>query len=149
MQPRKPRKIRAPIFNKKMIVTSILQGIIALAVCLLAFGLGLGYGFSAEKARAFTFATLIATNITLILTNRSWSQSLFSKIREQFNLTLTMVISLTLGFAIIALYLEFAMRLFKFDHLSMWQVLIAILLGSIAAFWFEIFKKFRFYKTSN
>ncbi len=146
---RPPRRINEPIFSKKMLIISVLQGVIALFICLVAFKLCLDYGFSEQKARAFTFAVVIASNISLILTNLSWSQSILSKMKEKINLSLIIVIALTASFAIFAIYVDKATRLFKFEHLSFLQIMLAVLLGSFVALWFEFLKKLKFKLINN
>lgn len=136
-----PRKITEPIFSRKLILISLLQGLSALILTLLAFKLSLNAEFSVDKARAFTFTVLITTNISLILTNRTWSQSIIAKIRDKRNNALSLVLLLTATFALFAIYNDKAANIFKFTHLSFIEIILGIIIGSFVALWFELFKK--------
>ncbi len=76
----KPHAASAPLFGRHEIVFGALQGIVALVAVLGAFGTALAAGESGDAARAIAFVTLVATNIFLVLTNRSWTHSLIESL---------------------------------------------------------------------
>ncbi len=76
----KPHAASAPLFGRHEIVFGALQGIVALVAVLGAFGTALAAGTSGDAARAIAFVTLVATNIFLVLTNRSWTHSLIESL---------------------------------------------------------------------
>lgn len=141
-----PRPIGTPIFNSRMIIFSMLQGIAALVVTVLACYFCLHSGFSEDKTRAFTFAVLIATDMSLILVNRSWSQSIITKLRSASNSYLFSIMGVTIAAVLIALNFEIISRFFQFGNLAAFEIILAFVIGSLVAIWFEILKKMKFLK---
>ena len=80
---RPPRDPQEPLFGRRLILLSILQGVFVLALLVAIYGRTLFLGQSAARARALTFTTLILANLTLILTNRSWSSSLIETMHRK------------------------------------------------------------------
>jgi Ca2+-transporting ATPase len=73
---RPPRRPQEPLFGRRMLWVSSLQGIVVLAFVLLIFVVALTLDRGEQWARALSFATLVLANLTLILTNRSWTRTL-------------------------------------------------------------------------
>ncbi len=77
-----PRKKDEGLFTRSTFVLCLLQGfvvlIVVLAVYLYAFSRGLGE----TEVRVMTFTTIVIANLCLILTNRSWSETIFSTLRS-------------------------------------------------------------------
>ena len=74
---RPPRDPSRPLFDRTTVLISILQGLSVLAVVLTVFLLGWKLGGDVDNARALAFATLVVANLGLILTNRSWTRTIF------------------------------------------------------------------------
>jgi Ca2+-transporting ATPase len=79
---RRPRPPAAPLFSRRLIAWSLLQG-----ACMLALILGLGAaarwnGMADQDVRAVCFVSLVLTNVALILLNRSFGWSLWEAIRR-------------------------------------------------------------------
>src|SRR5574344_353904 len=68
---RPPRNPKEPLFGKRTLFLSVLQGTFALLMVLLMFKLFLRLGQSETAAKTAAFVTLIIGNISLILVNRS------------------------------------------------------------------------------
>ena len=75
------RNSKEPLFGKKLIGISILQGLSVLRSSLQFFYRSLT-GPGEQDARALTFGTLIIANLCLIMTNVSWSRTIFSTLRS-------------------------------------------------------------------
>ena len=71
---RPPRDPRAPLFGRRVLGVSMLQGASVLVVVLAVYVLALRLGQAEAEARALTFATFLVANLALIFTNRSWSR---------------------------------------------------------------------------
>lgn len=75
--PRNPRNLREPLFSRKMLFLSLMQGFIVLGVVPGVFWLAISRGEGEQELRALTFTTLMISNLGLILINRSWSRTFF------------------------------------------------------------------------
>ena len=73
---RRPRDPKKPLFSRRSLALSFLQGFIVLAIVLAVYATSLYRGQGEAEARALTFTTLIVANLGLILTNRSWSRTI-------------------------------------------------------------------------
>ncbi|MGB9176403.1 MAG: cation-translocating P-type ATPase, partial [Methanoregula sp.] len=78
---RRPRRKDEGIFTRRTLVLSLLQGFVVLAVVLAVYWCALFRGLSEAEVRALTFTTIVIANLCLILTNRSWSDTIFTSLR--------------------------------------------------------------------
>ena len=78
---RPPRKKDEGIFTRRTLVLSLLQGFVVLAVTLVIYWSALSRGLEESEVRALTFATIVVANLCLILTNRSWSDTIITSLR--------------------------------------------------------------------
>jgi Ca2+-transporting ATPase len=115
---RPPRDPHEPLFGRQLALLSILQGVFVLVLLVTIYGWTLFLGQPASRARALTFTTLILANLTLILTNRSWSSSLIETMRRK-NLALWIILCSAPLFLGLALYLPWLRGLFQFAPLSL------------------------------
>ena len=136
---RPPRKIDESFFGAKKIIFSCLQGLSVLVIALGVYLIGLRLGMDAREVRAMTFVTLIVSNIAIILTNRSWSDNLFTIIATP-NKAVLWVIGGAIFFLILILNIPFFLDLFQFSKLSVINLLISSSAGLISIAWFEIYK---------
>src|SRR5262249_33205961 len=75
---RPPRRAAEPLFDRRTVVLSFVQG---LGILLVTFGVlcwALVSGLPEQDARALTFATLVIADLGLILANPSRSRSIFA-----------------------------------------------------------------------
>src|SRR5690606_16879555 len=124
---RPPRSKTAPLFDRRMLVVALLQGASVLAVSLALYVLAGGNGDA--HARTLAFTSLMSGNLALIVTNRSWRVSLFS--RERHNRTATGVV---LGaFAVLVAIVTIAplRGFFAFAPLAGWELALALASGFI------------------
>jgi P-type Ca2+ transporter type 2C len=136
---RPPRSSSQPLFSRQMLSLSFLQGLFSLVVVLIVFKVSLMLGQTEGQARALTFVSLVATNIALILTNRSWSKHIFSSLMI-FNKSLAWVIASVVLCLSLVLYVPFLKHIFSFAAISPISILIATIGGLISIAWFEIIK---------
>ncbi|MFA5054534.1 MAG: cation-translocating P-type ATPase, partial [Parcubacteria group bacterium] len=115
---RPPRDPSVSILNKRLFLISLLQGIAILAVVLAVFGGNYFYNGETElHARTLTFATLILTNLGLILSMRSHTRSLFESLRTP-NPATWWVVGSAFAVLIALLSVPFLRSLFRFSALS-------------------------------
>jgi Ca2+-transporting ATPase len=136
---RPPRSLAEPLFGRKTIVFSLLQGIGVLLVVLAVYVTAIYRGQGALDARALSFTTLIIANLGLILTNRSWSRTILQTISSP-NEALWWVVGGALAFLGIVLYLPFLRQLFHFSKLHPFDLIICLTAGAVSILWFEVFK---------
>lgn len=139
---RPPKDINEPFFGAKKIITSCLQGVSIMILVFLVYFYGYSKGMLTEEIRTLSFVTLIAGNIAVILSNRSWSKNIFQIIVSP-NKTVKYVIGGAVLFLIIILNVPFLLNLFQFSMISITEGLICAALGFASIIWFEIYKVFK------
>jgi len=136
---RGPRDPHEPLLGARLLWSSFLQGMVVLVSVALLYYFVLQLGFADERARAMAFATLVLGNAALILSNRSQSRSIVATLRMP-NRALWWVVGGALGGLAIALYVPPIERIFKFDALSVSDLLLCTLAASAGVVWSEILK---------
>ena len=136
---RPPRNPKQPLFNKRMINMSLLQGFSVLGVVLAVFIISRYMNKTAELARALTFTTLIFANLGLIMVNRSWSRTILSTLRVP-NTAFWWVSSAAVVLLALVLYVPFLEAIFKFASPNAGELLICFALGTSGALWFGFVK---------
>jgi Ca2+-transporting ATPase len=138
---RPPRNPQEPLFSLKATGLALLQGITALAACLVVYLLARpGHGHDA--ARALTFAALVTSFLAIILANRSWSQSILGSLRNP-NPALWWVLGGAVACLALVLIWPVAQRLFHFAPVQGLDLLLACLAGFASILWFELYKVLR------
>lgn len=138
---RPPRDPKAPLFGRRVLALSGLQGAVVLGVVLGVYAFALSHAEPEPHARALTFATLIIADLSLIFTNRSWSRTIAGSLSTP-NRWLWWVTFATVGFLTIAIYAPPVARLFSFSALHATDVAAATAAGALSIGWFEVLKKF-------
>ena len=137
---RKPRDPKLPLFSGRMLFLSILQGVSSLAVVCGVYFLALNiFGENSGgiiEARTLAFVTLIVSNLSLILTNRSWEMSMITSFKRK-NTALLGVAGFAIGFLALVLYVPALRTLFHFSYLHPSDLLITLVAGVGTVAWFE------------
>lgn len=135
----KPRKLTTKFFSFHELAVSITQGLV------ISFGLmgilycSILYPFSEEIARTMIFTSLLISNIFLTYTGRSEKFSVFTTLRYRNNL-LYSITFITILILILSLTFEPVMKIFNFDSISIYQILICLLVSFVSVFWIELYK---------
>lgn len=137
---RKPRKIDDPILSKKMIWSSLVQGIGVLVINLTMYIFALGL-MPEDKARTFAFTSLIVSNLMLIYSSRSTSLPI-TKLLTIPNKILIWITGITLLILLLTIYLPFFANLLHFSPLTKNQLLSSLIGPSLCILWFETVKLF-------
>lgn len=138
---RPPRSRKERLFNRRMVGLSLLQGAGVLGIVLAIFAVALHLGHEESDARALTFTTLVIANLTLILTNRSWSRNMGSILKAR-NPAMWWVIGGTLLFLALVLYTPVLRALFHFSILHPDDIVLCVAAGMLSVAWFEALKWF-------
>ena len=138
---RPPRDPKEPLFSKRVLLLSTLQGLNVLVMLLTIFGVCLARGQGELDARTLAFTTLIIANLGLMMTNRSWT-STFGKIHRTPNAALWWVTGGTVVFLGLVLTIPFLREIFRFSVIHPVDVVICVSAGILSVVWFELFKMF-------
>jgi Ca2+-transporting ATPase len=138
---RPPRDRKEPLFNRRTIVLSLMQGIAVLIVTLTIYGFTLNQGRGELEARSLAFVTLVIANLGLILSNRFWSKNILSSMRYK-NTALFIIVAATLTILTLVIYVPFLRDLFRFGTLHPNELAICFGAGVACILWFEAVKYF-------
>jgi Ca2+-transporting ATPase len=138
---RPPKDINEPFFGAGKIWLSCSQGIGILIMVFAVYYFGLRMNYSEMEVRALAFTTLIASNIAVILSNRSWTRNIFQIIVTP-NKTVKYVVGGAAFFLILVLNVPFLLKLFQFEKISLIESLACVALGFSSIIWFEMYKVF-------
>ncbi len=136
---RPPRRASDRLFGASTLFASLAQGVAVLLVVTGVFALALRSGYGEEKARALSFTTLIVANLGLIWANRSWSETIFSRLFSP-NWALWLVNGGAALFLGCALYVPALREVFRFSALSARDVAVCVAFGVASTVWFELVK---------
>jgi Ca2+-transporting ATPase len=139
---RPPRDLHEPLFNRKRIISSLIQGASILFMVLFVYFYTLNRGASAEVIRTVTFSTLVFLNLLLIITNLSWSRHLLSVFRSH-NRSLYLVILVASGLLLLLLYVPSLRHLFHFAEITVPELILGIGVSFFSVLWFEFLKIIR------
>ncbi len=135
---RPPRDPRAPMFGRRVLGVSMLQGASVLVVVLAVYVLALRLGQAEAEARALTFATFLFSNLALIFTNRSWSRVIVSSSLK--DATLWAVTGGALLFLALVIYVPPLASLFRFAPLGALDLAFCFIAAALSITWFEVVK---------
>ena len=137
---RPPRDPQQRLFGLRSLGVSLIQGAIGLAVLLLVFWGSPWLGHSDDESRrALVFVTLVVANLFLILTNRSWSRTIVSMLKQP-NPALWWVVGGTALLLTLVLTVPFLRELFHFLPLDLGDALLGVACGVASISWFELLK---------
>lgn len=136
---RPPKNISEPFFGARKIWLSCMQGVAILLIVFAVYFFGLKLGYSEAEDRALAFTTLIAANIAVILSNRSWTTNIF-RIISTSNRTVKWVAGGAAVFLTIVLKVPFLLDLFQFEEISFIEAATCVTLGFSSIVWFELYK---------
>lgn len=135
---RPPRRPTDRPFSRRTVGFALLQGLSVLAVCLSIVWLTRP-SHGPEAARALSFATLVASFVTVILVNRSWTHSLVSMLRVP-NPALWWVLAGAGLLLTAVLSVPSLQRLFGFAPLHATDLALSLLAGAGCLLWFDLAK---------
>jgi P-type Ca2+ transporter type 2C len=135
---RKPRSINEQLFNRTTLIKCIFQGGITLLSTILVY-MYVRDSHTDTTARALAFLTLVVCNLGMILTNRSFTRSCISMLREK-NEAFKWVISGTSIVMLLILTVPFLKNLFQFGQISLLDLLLAFSGGIAAVLLMEVLK---------
>ena len=145
---RPPRDRKEPLFSRRTIVLSLLQGTAVLLVTLAIYGIAWEQGRGELEARSLAFTTLVIANLGLILSNRVWSKNIISSMRNK-NTALYIIVAATLALLALVFSVPFLRTLFNFGPLHVNDMALCFGAGAACIIWFELVKFFSRPKTQT
>lgn len=136
---RPPRNPKEPLFGRKMILASLMQGSLLFLACLAVVYFSFLQGASENTARTLAFATIVTGNLALILVNRSWHESMLATLKRH-NIALWAVILGAGIFLGLAIWLPLFHTLFHFTIVTASQLVLCITAGLASVLWIELLK---------
>jgi len=136
---RPPRSPSERLFSGRMVFSAVLQGLFVLALVLGVFIIARTNGHSDGNARGLTFTALVIANLGIILTNLSWSRSIWQMLLVR-NRALWWVSGGAAMFLTLALTVPWVRTLFHFDALHRSDLLICAVVGAASVLWFEMLR---------
>lgn len=121
---------------------SLLQGLFISGLILFLYYSDMQASLSEEVIRTRAFAVLVFCNILLTLVNRSFYQPFWKTLLIP-NRVLWLMLSLTIGLLLLALYQPQVRGLFGFCRLEWQEVLFCFLMALPAVLWVELLKWYR------
>ncbi len=140
---RPPRPRQQKLFNRNLLIASLLEGSVLLIIVLALFGVALHAGYAVDAARALIFATLIAANIGLIFANRTRTAGFFAAAKTP-NPALRWVSIGAIGVMILVNSVPWLRNLFNFTAPDAIGWGIALCAGLLSVAIFEAIKYWRF-----
>ena len=139
---RKPRSINKRLFNREAAIVSFVQGAVVLLIVALIFFNAINSGLGEETARTMAFATIVMSNLALILTNRSWAHTIIGTFRKR-NKAFWWILIIALIALALVIYVPPLSALFRFSALSPGEVAICVGASLISIVWFEVYKEIK------
>ena len=138
----KPRHPEELLFDRKVLLHGLGQGIgLIILLSTLYFG-AQSWLISEDTLRSMMFTLLVLSSLALIYSNRSWRFVILSRDRQsnQYSRWITL---LTIGMLGIIITVPFIAHSFKFQPLTLTQIVICIGLGLCSLIWLEGLKWLR------
>jgi Ca2+-transporting ATPase len=139
---RPPRNLQERLFGRKNFALSLLQGTSMLVGVIIIFLYALYMGKGEIEARTLTFTTLVIANLTLIVANLSWSQSIIKTLHSE-NKTLRYMLIGAFSGLFLVLYVPPLRSLFRFSLLHVDDLLIVFATGILSIVWLRLLKSTR------
>ena len=136
---RPPRPPNEPLFSWRLLVWSVLQGALALALVATIYVIAFRRGMPENEARALAFFSLVTAIMALILVNRSFSASVLTAFRRP-NRVLWIVLAGVVSILALTLTWPIASALFRFGPLHADDLVLTLGAGAAVMVILEIAK---------
>ena len=134
---RPPRNPKQPLFGRRNILLSLMQGLTTFVIILVVFIVAgrLRHG-SPDERRTLVFVTLVFANLCLIFTNRSTTRTVIGTMRTP-NQAIWWVTGGAIALLAAVLYVPFLRGLFQFVTLHSLDLAVCFAAGLASILWFE------------
>jgi len=129
---RPPRSPDSPLFSRRLVIWSLLQGLVAFAFVAVIFVIAFRRGMPPDEVRALAFFSLVLAIVSLIFVNRSFKLSGAHVFRERNSALVLIVLGVSVTLSLTLLW-PAARRLFGFGTLHPDDL--SVTLGAGIAVW--------------
>lgn len=136
---RPPRRVQEPLFDRRTLVFSFLQGAGVLLVAAAVLARALLGGLPESDARVLTFVTLVVADLGLILANRNISGPTLAALRV-FNPALWLVVAGALALLVAAVASAALRDLFRFGELHFDDLAVVVIASATALLWLDVLR---------
>lgn len=137
---RKPRPVTASIFNRAEVALAFLQGFSVFIAVFSTFLAAQFQGLGDSETRTLSFATLMISNLALIMANRSRTLTIFGSAFSRRNRVLPWILLLGIGVLLTLIYVPFLSTAFDLTPLTLSQFLQVTLVAYAGVAWLDIVK---------
>jgi Ca2+-transporting ATPase len=138
---RLPRGKSKSLVGSREVMIGVLQGFSVLIVTFLVYWISLLNYDSEELSRSLTYATLLLSNLFLVISNRSQRLSIIASFKERNNPAILPISLLAAGILLALLNIPFLAESFDLEQLNFQQYVIVIFVSFASVSWYEIYKK--------
>ena len=139
---RPPRDPKRVLYGGWRLGLSLMQGASVLIVLLAILGIARAWGLGEGEARALAFVTLVVASFALVLTNRSWTESILATLGRR-NAALWWAVGATVAILGCVLAIPALRLLFRFEPLHADDLVLCLAAGVASIAWFETLKLVR------
>ncbi len=134
-----PRRLEEPLFDRRTLVFSILQGLGVLAVVFALYIYALRGGAGVDTARTAAFIALVLSNLMLIFANLGRQSGMISVLKEK-NRALRLVIFGAMSALTAILSIPLLRKLFHLSAVSAGELFLPLAAAALALLWLELLK---------
>ena len=135
-----PRRAGAPLFDRRVLTLSVLQGLSVLVAVAGVFLWAVFGDRDDATVRSITFATLVLSNLLLIVVNRSWRLPVWRLVVERRNPTLKWIVALGTGVLGLLLGVPGLRHVFGLGPVRLLDLAVAAAAAALGVVWFEAYK---------
>lgn len=135
---RPPRNPRERLFNRALLLPSLVQGLSIFLVLLGIYLISLMRGQGEADARALVFTTLIISNVMLIFMNRGSQRSLIRKMTSLRNHVAEWIALGSFVVLGLTLYVPSLRELYRFSTLHWDDLVLCLVLGVFGVLWLKL-----------
>lgn len=133
---RPPRPVTEPLFDRQLVLFSLLQGFGVLVLGMVVLARAVLGGLPEDDARVLTFVTLVIADLGLILTNRSKSRSTIASLWAH-NPALWLVVGVATSLLTVVVVMPGLRDLFRFGVLHPDDLAVVAVAGLLALLWLD------------
>jgi Ca2+-transporting ATPase len=138
-----PRAAGASMLDRRALTIAVGQGISSFVAVAAVYAWTVAGDEPAGTVRAATLATLVFSNLLLILTNRSWRLPIWRTFVERRNPTVPWILGGAAALLAVQLTVPGVRRAFGLGPVSLGQTAVALVAATAGVAWFEVWKVVR------
>lgn len=135
-----PRPVGERVLGGRVLVVALAQGAAVLAAVLALYLAVVLRGYDDDRVRSITFASLVFSNLGLIVVNRSWRLPVWRVLVERRNPAIRWILGAALVVLAALLVVPTLRTAFGFGAVSVGDIAIAGSAAVLGVGWFEVFK---------